>query len=318
MTGDNSRSRRRVLQLAGAGTVGTLMGCLGLLSGAEPTVIKDITFQDETVVVHLTDESNADAIDFRSPTDELLETASIGRKSQVEFDLHPATNRPRPPGEYTLVAVTTSGNGDSQRISTRPLTLTSAFAVSEIHPVSKPATGNPLPFEGKLQLTIENTGTLPLRLTYIGVPNGVPSPNPAPSETSVRKQGYTLIAGTQDPIPIGKTATFESEVAPLWTQGGRAMDGTIEQGAVGIPKQSASWAQVKRTHCNGEQHPATLLVIPWQGPTHRLTVTFKYAGHAARQRQRDTDYGCTNVSVVSIERANTTATKRTSASEGNG
>lgn len=312
MTSDNARSRRRVLQFAGAGAVGTLAGCFGLFSGGQPTVIDDITFRDETVVVHLTDETNANAIDFRSPSDELLATAQIGRKSQVEFDLLPLTNRPRPPGEYTLVAITTSGNGESQRITTRPLTLTSAFAVTEIRAVSKPANENPLPFDGKLQLTIKNTGTLPLRINYLGIPTGVPAPNLSPAETSVRKQGYELIAGEQDPIPINGTATFESSFAPFWTRGSRTMNGTVKQGAVGVPEQDTTWTQVKRTHCNGEQHAATLLVIPDQGPTHRLTVTFKYAGRAARKGPREIDYGCTNVSVVSTERTTKTATERTS------
>lgn len=315
MIDDNSRSRRRVLQLAGAGAVGTLTGCLGIFFGAEqPTVINDITFDGERVVVHLPDETTADAIEFRSPTDELLATASIGRTSTVAFSLHPATNRPRPPGEYTLVAVETGGS-EPQRLDTRPLSLTSAVAVREIRPVSKSANGPSLPFEGKLQLTIKNTGTLPLRLTYIGFPSGVPSPHPAPSETSVRKQGYTRIAGTHNPIPIGETATFETEFAPLWTRGGRAMNGSLKDGAVGVPQQNATWTQVTRTHCNGEQYPATLLVIPSQGPTHRLTVTFKYAGQAARMGPRDTDYGCTNVSVVSVERTTTTATAATSDTE---
>lgn len=319
MSNDDShaRSRRRVLLLAGGGAVAGLAGCFGLFSGSDPTVIEDITFQGETVVIHLTDETTADAIDLRSPSGELLETASIGRKSRVEFSLHPATNRPRPPGEYTLVAVKTSGNGESQQITTRPLTLTSAFTVSEIRPVTNPETGGSLPFEGKVQITIENTGTLPLRLNYIGFPTGVPSPNPAPSETSVRKQGYTLISGEQNPIPIGGTPTFESEFAILWTRGGRTLNGTIKQGAVGIPKEGATWPQVKRNHCNGEQHPATLVVIPGQGPMHRLTVTFKYAGKAARNGPMDTDYGCTNVTVVSTERANTTDSEHTSDSEDN-
>jgi hypothetical protein len=291
-------SRRRVLQLAGAGTASALAGCAWILPDSTATVIEDTTFQGTSVVVHLPDDTDADAIDLRSPSDELLHTASIGRQSTVSLPLYlSATNSPRSPGEYTLVAVATSDNGESQTLDEQSLSLTSAFTVREIRPVSDPQVGTSFPFDAKVQLTIKNTGTLPLMIDYIGFTRGVPKPTPPPSQTDGTSPDYRFIAGEGFPIPIGGTPTFESGFAPLWTRGGSRTDG-----AVGVPKDSASWQQVKTNHCNGEQYPASLVIESGQGPTHRLTVTFKYAGTAARKGSYSTDYGCTNVTVTSIDR----------------
>lgn len=129
MTTDRSHSRRRVLQLTGAVTTGALAGCLGFLSSSKPSVFKNVSVEGEQIVIQLTDDTNADAIDFRSPSDELLHTASIGRKSTVSFSLYKDTNTPYSSGDYTLVAVTTSGNGASQTLEKHPITLTSSFDV---------------------------------------------------------------------------------------------------------------------------------------------------------------------------------------------
>jgi hypothetical protein len=301
VTPDNPLSRRRVLQGTGALTTGALAGCLGFLPGSQPTIIDDITFRERKVVVHLNDETNADAIDFRSPSGELLATASIGRKSQVEFSLFRSiSDTPRSPGEYSLVAVKTNGNGESQRISTRPLKLTSSFAVSDVRPVTNPAEGGTYPFDAKVQIMITNTGTLPIYIDYIALTNGVPNPHPPPSEADEREGNFQVVAGEIAPIPIGATATFESYSAPLWTKGA-----TPGNGSVGVPNEGASWKEITAKYCNGQQHPATLVVIPQQGAPHRRTVTFKYGGKAVRKQTFNTEYGCTNVTVVSMGRKNT-------------
>jgi hypothetical protein len=264
-----------------------------MLPGSTPTVIEDITFHGEKTVVHLPDDTNADAIDLRSPSGELLQTASIGRQSSITFSLYKNPITPYPPGTYTLVAVETSDGSEPQTLGKHSLELTSSFSVVDVRPIKAPGSGPP-PFDGKVQMTIENTGTLPVKIDYIGFPNGVPSPNPPPSETPQNGSNYVAMSETGHIVPVGGQATFESRFAPLWTRGGMS-----EEGAVGVPQEGASWQHVKRTHCNGERHPATLVVVPGQGPTHRLSVTFKYAGTAARMGSYGTDYGCTNVTVVS-------------------
>lgn len=299
MTLNRSPSRRRVLQLTGGLVTGALSGCLGFLSGSNATVIKNVTYQGEQVVVHVPDDTNATAIDFRRPSDELLDTATIGRKSKVTFSLYEHTATPYSPGDYTLVAVETSGNGDSQTLDTQSLPLTSSFSVADVRPIKDPGSGDP-PFDGKVKITLTNTGTLPVRIAYIGFPSGVPSPNRPPSKTSQPRPNYVPTSGTGHFVPVESQSTFESRFSPLWTRGG-----TPKNGAIGVPNQGASWQQIKTNHCNGEHHPATLVVVPEHGAPHRLTVTFKYGGTAARQRSTDTDYGCTNVSVVSTQPTNT-------------
>lgn len=279
--------------------MGALAGCLGFLSGSDPTVIKNVTFQGEQVVVHLADDTNADAIDFRSPSDELLDTASIGRKSKVTFSLYENTATPYSPGDYTLVAVETSGDGESQSLDNQSLNLTSSFSVADVRPIKDPGSGDP-PFDGKVEITLDNTGTLPIRLAYIGFPSGVPSPNPPPSEMPAPRSNYVPTSGSGHFLPVKAQSTFESRFSPLWTRGG-----TPKNGAVGVPNQGASWQQIKNNHCNGEHHPATLVVVPEHGAPHKRTVTFKYGGTAARQDSHDTDYGCTNVSVVNSQPATT-------------
>lgn len=299
MTPARTPSRRRVLQLTGGLAMGALSGCLGFLTGSDSSAIENVTYQGEQVVVHVADDTNADAIDFRSPSDELLDTATIGRQTKVTFSLYENTATPYSPGDYTLVAVETSGDGDSQTLEKHSLTLTSSFSVADVRPIKDPGSGEP-PFDGKVRITLTNTGTLPIRISYIGFPSGVPSPNRSPSQTPSPRQYYVPTSGTGHFVPVESQSTFESRFSPLWTRGG-----TPKEGAVGVPKQSASWQQIKNNHCNGEHHPATLVVVPEQGAPHTLTVTFEYGGTAARQDSRDTDYGCTNVSVVNSQPTNT-------------
>lgn len=309
MTLDASPSRRRVLQLVGGLATGALSGCLGFLTGADASAIENVTFQGKQVVAHVADDTNADAIDFRSPNDELLHTASIGRKNKVSFSLYKDTNTPYSPGDYTLVAVKTSGDGDSETLETRSISLTSSFSVADVRPIEteQPAfdtSDKPL-YVGPVQITIENTGTLPVGIKYIGFPNHVPSPDTPPSPSST-KQNYQTVSGSGHFVDVDTQTTFESWGAPLrYTQ---SAGSSPDQSAIGDPNQSASWQQIKNSHCNGAHHTATLVVVPWHGSTHKRSVTFQYAGNASRRRSLGTEFGCTNVSVVNSQPMNTSTT----------
>jgi hypothetical protein len=260
-------TRRRVLQLTGAGTVSALAGCAWILPGSTATVIEDLTFQGTSVVVHLPDDTAADAIDLRSPSGELLHTASIGRQSTVELSLYKYTLTPYLPGTYMLVAVDTSGS-EPQTLDKQSLDLTSSLSVADVRPIKEPDTS----FYRKIRVSTANTGTLPVSIEYIGFPTGVPAPNPPPSATPPNGSQYVSLSDTGHIVPVEGQVTFESGFYPLWSSGASRADG-----AVGVPNDGASWQQVTTNHCNGEQHPATL-VVPGHGPTYRLTVTFKYAG----------------------------------------
>lgn len=299
-------SRRKVLQLAGALTAGILAGCTGMFSGSKPTVIEDITFQGERFVVHLADDTNADMIEFRSPNDEILDSASIGGKSKVTFSLLSDPNTPLEAGEYTLVAV----NGESEEtISTHQLELTSSFSIEEVRPVKQRMqsdfNANPPKTDGTVEVAIQNTGTLPVKISYIGLPKGVPDPNDPPSAQG--SAAFQTVEGHHrlpTLLPVDEQFAFESIASPLgyYKPAGQPSD----QSAVGVPEQGASWEEIKETQCNGQQHSATVVVVPEQGSTQRLSVTFKYGGEAVRGQSFATDYECTNVTVTNTEAANTT------------
>jgi hypothetical protein len=283
-----------VLQGTGALTAGALAGCLGFLPSSQPTVIDDITFQGDQFTVHLTDGTNVDAIDLRSPDGDLLDTVRVRRQSTVEFSLYAGVDTPYPPGRYTLVAVEMSKNGDSQRISTHPLELTMGMSITDVRTVTVLGGGPP-----KVQVTVTNTVKLPIKIEYMGFPKGILSPAPSPEEAANSPlPAYESTSGTGQIAPAGTKTTFESAYSPLRSSG------KPQQGAVGVPKEGASWDQLKRNHCNGEQYQATLVVVPKYGHAHRRTVTFKYAGEADR-RSFGPGYFCTRATVVSIDRKNT-------------
>lgn len=307
MTEDSALSRRRVLQLSGTATTGLLAGCTGWLpfsgssSSSNSTAINDISFQGNQAIVTLKDGTNADKIDLRSPNDELLHTASVGQKSKVTIRLRKDNNLPYAPGKYALEAVETDGDGEPQTISTRQIELTSSFEIADVFPVKKQMqsdyTQSPPKTMGHVRISLKNTGTLPVVITYIGIPKGVPGPNEPPS--SQAPSGYHLVDGTRRPpivLPINETTTVESVATPLGYYVGAGQRPSEE--AVGVPKQGASWKQIKNTQCNGQQYSATLVVVPKQGSKHQKSVTFKYGGNAVRGQSFATDYQCTNVTVT--------------------
>jgi hypothetical protein len=306
---ETPRSRRRVLQLTGAVTAGALAGCSGVFGESNPTVIKNVSFKSQQFVVRLKNETNADKIDLRSPSGELLRTASVGRKRKVSFPLFNDSDMPYPPGNYTLVAVETSGN-EPQRISEHSVELTSSFSALLVRPVYEDPpddsfTSNPPPFATKVRVTIANTGKLPVGIKYIGIPEGVPSPAKPP--TAPGSEGFRPVDGSGLPphyVPVDGAINFQSFGAPLYYFQSSGED--IDPDAVGVPKQGASWEQIQANHCNGETYTATLVIVPVQGSKRKLSVTFKYGGKATQRSAGSTDYGCTNVSVVSTERENTT------------
>ncbi len=312
MTNDSSRPRRYVLQLAGTITAGMLAGCTGFLpfSSSNQSVIEDVNYQGEQAVVHLKDGSNADTIEFRNPNDKLRDSASIGQKSDITFYLLKDPNTPLSPGEYTLVAVNTEGD-ESETISTHQLELTSSFSIEEVRPVKERMqsdfTTNPPKTDGTVEVSIQNTGTLPAKITYIGIPDGVPDPDDPPSAQG--PAAYQTVQGNHrlpTLLPVDEQLAFESVATPLgyYQPAGQPTD----QSAIGEPEQGASWEQIKETQCNGQQHPATVVVVPEQGSTQRLSVTFKYGGETVRGQSFATDYECTNVTVTNMETATNTTT----------
>jgi hypothetical protein len=226
-TGERKRDgRRRSPTLAGAVTAGALAGCAGVFGESNPKVIKNISFKGQQFVVHLKNGTNADEIDLRSPSGELLRTVSVGRQSKVTFPLFNESDAPYPPGNYTLVAVETSGD-EPQRISEHPLELTSSFSSLLVRPVERDpqsdyVISNPPPFAGPVRITIANRGNLPVGIKYIGIPEGVPSPtNPpkSPNSHSFRPVGESGLPPYY--IPVNGTANFQSVGSPLYYTIGR-------------------------------------------------------------------------------------------------
>ncbi|MFC7193204.1 hypothetical protein ACFQL7_27740 [Halocatena marina] len=296
------------MHLTGAITVGTLSGCLGLLPGSKPKVFETVTVEDQQIVVQLADGTNADAIDLRSPSDELLDTATIGRRSTVTLPVYEERNTPYPPGDYTLVAVETNGNGESQRLDDYSLTLTSSLSVPAVQPITKDLRngfgGDPPPVATNVQVTIENTGNLPVDISYIGFTEGVPSPNDPPSEFP---QGIYPWSG-----PVHIAGSAQTSLKPLGAplRYSQPYSQSPDPNAVGVPNQSASWKQLKAAHCNGSRHTATLVIQTANGAIHTSSVTFEYAGEAFRHDAGSLNYACSNVTVVEkSETTRATATK---------
>lgn len=302
MTTDSSHTRRRVLQLTGGLALGALSGCLGFLSGSDPTVFKNVSVEGKQIAIQLTDDTNADAIDFRSPNDELLHTASVGRKSTVTMSLYKKPTIPYPPGKYTLVAVETSGD-EPQTLTNHSLDLTSSFDVTNVRPVaveqSSSGNKNPPPVDERVTITIKNTGNLPVGITSIGFTQGVPSPDF--SSSMVKLGSYKPLGKAERTLLRGEQNTYTSYQKPLRYSRHPTKDPLAN--AIGVPKQGASWNQIQRNHCNGTQYTSTLLVATTRGKR-TFAVTIDYGGTTADPAPLDIQYACTNVSVVGIKPTN--------------
>jgi hypothetical protein len=327
LTTHSSRlSRRQAVHYGGAFVATLLAGCSGLItSTGEQQAVKSVSFNKGRLIINLNSDTDAEAIEFYTPNDELLQTVSVGRKQQVSVSLFTeptnplGVKKPLPAGDYGLIATKSgSGNNEPKTISDQTVELTSSFSITGVSVLEGNApsdfTQDAPSYAENLKVTVKNTGNLPLGVKYVGVTDGVPSPTPPPQEVlqgGMRTSAFELAAHhSTGPYYIDSNSTlaFKTTTGPLsyyspWQnpEGGDSP----RPHTWGAPKNGASWETIQANYCQGNQHPATIVVAPMNLEPQRATATLRWGGMATRRQRLDTDYACTNVAVTDISNQNT-------------
>jgi hypothetical protein len=280
-------SRRHVLTTLGSGATFGLGGCLGGIFGSSsteitktPTVITKTSFTPYTLEVTLREQASVGAVNFISPNGTSVSSVPVAAgQTTVTLPLVTQERRPSPlsPGTYTLIAA-----NDGDTIAQQDVQLTASWDLADMQIGKKART---------TVITLENTGHLPVKLTYLGLVKGVPSPSPPPNKffttitpANLRKKQYQQFIG------VGSHAAFlllsdEFRFDPA-------------------PGKTPPRWQRNAAKCRGLTHEATLMVkaIPTGTRTYSLPIT--YGG-------KPTDVSgvmswCTKMSVGNASRTGTT------------
>ncbi|WP_248898223.1 hypothetical protein [Haloplanus halobius] len=166
------RTRREFVGLAIAGAGSALAGCSTVAQSEDP--FDGVAVDGAALTVTLTDGVEADALELHSPdgstfvrqrvrpgTEQSLPLVETGYSSSPEY---------YQPGEQTLVV-----KNDGQRVGERKLSLAPDVKIADLY-LPDDSEFNPV-------ATIENVGTGPTLLTYLGFSN-VPNPTDPPEETT--------------------------------------------------------------------------------------------------------------------------------------
>lgn len=180
-------ARRRFLAMAASGLTGVLAGC-GTATSSEADPFDDVTVEGTTLAVTLASRPRLDELELQSPDGSpfvrrrLDPEASRATLPLIETSYTAAPEHYRA-GENTLVA-----RRDGDRVGQRSVSLSPDVTLTDMRLADE--TGfNPT-------VTVENAGTAPTFLTYLGFDN-VPNPTPPAAETT----GLPEERGVGVPLP---------------------------------------------------------------------------------------------------------------------
>jgi len=180
-------TRRRFLATAASGMTGALAGC-GTATSSDTDPFEAVTVEGTSLAVTLASRPRVDELELRSPDD----TPFVRRRLDPEANRatlplietsYTATPEHYRAGENTLVA-----RRDGDRVGQRSVSLSPEVTLTDMR-LADETEFNPT-------VTIENSGTAPTFLTYLGFDN-VPSPTPPAAETT----GLPEERGVGVPLP---------------------------------------------------------------------------------------------------------------------
>lgn len=301
-----SLTRRRLLATGAAVATGATAGCLGGFLGggnnssnssATPTpeisAIEGYGADGNSLVVRVADDADTEKLDgFRliSPDgSEDVDKAELEGTNEVKLSLVNNGN-PISPGNYTVQAAYSDKNvDDSVELRAEP-------KVTKVKLVAGRTSQTP-------QVTVTNTGMLPVKMQYVGFPDKVPSPN-SPSN-DVKSQGMVGLErvneGNDPLLSKGEEGTFKgSNRNPFYFKSQQKSD---------IPKEfqydPSNEQQIRNQFCNGETVDTELVVIIG-GDRLTYPASITYDGKVKIEDSGDNTFICSNVSA-SFENTSRTA-----------
>ena len=198
-------NRRQYLTGVAAGSVGFIAGCMDAITDEDTTStptptptpesspIEDIAPSDFGLVVTLANEPQVASLQLRNsdgnvvrrvpvPEADLEQTIPLVSRSSASDTIDSIYA----PGEYELIAVTSQNDQFPQSISLQPnVSITVISFPTELDQLPSGVTSDDPAAYGALAIGIENTGSLPTRLTESRITGDrVPNPRPAPDERS--------------------------------------------------------------------------------------------------------------------------------------
>lgn len=252
-------SRRHIVTALG-GTMVSLSGCLGLggLLGSKQTITKT-TFQPFQLAVSLREKASVNRVTLIAPNGTTVSRKSVSAgQTTVELPLVAVRNdyTPLSPGKYTIAV---GNNGET--VAEKQIELTSSWTVADAQTKDN----------RNLLITLKNTGDLPVKATYLGVTEGIPTPDDPPQKGAVGTPRRTNAPNRDElrqSIGSGNRATFSVYGGPLVFY-------------KGTPKQSLPQWKRKAAKCRGLTHKATLVltVAPTGKRTYSLPITYGGTPH---------------------------------------
>ena len=169
---DDRVSRRRVLKGSVAFTATGLAGCLGGSSGPlSNPIIQETAVSGRSLVVTLQSDHSVSTLNVIGPSGSQFRSASVATgATSVEVPLFDYRRGwYYEPGEYELVAVS-----DGEEVASTTVELVPDLQVTDVQQYTE---GRPTPSNrANLRVTVENMGTGPTWVYYVGYPGAPYSP----------------------------------------------------------------------------------------------------------------------------------------------
>lgn len=263
-----SDSRRgflyRTVQVGSGAGLGVVAGCLSGGSGSKKSKpIKNVSFAGTEVRFELTENAVGKTINLiRKGSDESIGDRKIsGGKTSIDFSLVKSTSKGTEPissGEYLIRVVK-----DTEVVYERSITLNPNIKLADSGLFDKPnGSGKYLGFK------LKNSGRLPARISYLGIPSGVPQPSKPPSASSTKGSDFSRVDSTssniQKIVQIGKIGTFSLGFNPF-----------IMESEDQMFNHTVGNSSYESRKCDEKQRKATLAIKTSEGKTVRKP--FKYA-----------------------------------------
>jgi hypothetical protein len=166
------RTRREFVGLTVAGISSTLAGCSTVAQTNDP--FDEVAVNGAALTVTVSDNVEADTLELHSPDGSTFIRQRLRSGSEQSLPLvetgYSSSPKHYQPGEQTLIL-----KNDDQRVGERKISLVPDIEIAGLH-LPDNSEFNPI-------ATLENAGTGPTLLTYLGFSN-VPNPTDPPEETT--------------------------------------------------------------------------------------------------------------------------------------
>lgn len=278
---------------SGSGTPDTNSGTSAATTDGS-SIIRDVAYHGDTITVDFPRNANIDGFALLSSNGSSVASSRIGAgESRVTLSLESSTGNMPSTGAYTLGAVRGDRVVDEREITLAPeIELVGTELVTKDPPTEYVDDPDPPPIYTSIAVTLANTGTLPARVNYLGLTEGVLEPNDALDSDALNKDG-----AVQMTIQPGNETTRTVNGSPL-----RYSPRDVDEEPPGTNQtliDSDEWEVVREAWCTDYTSRAKLVIRGGNFETVEYGATLRFAGEASRRQVGLVDIACTEVSLES-------------------